>query len=146
MIEDGFQGKLVVSLKQPWTIDGRSFEPGTVLVLDPARLRGGEGAIDVLFRPEERRVVEDISAAGDSILVSMLENVRGRVYRYTLENGEWRERAVAFPDNGAINVTSVDDDTGTFFATYESFTVPATLYYVGDDAAPLPSLSPLQIS
>src|ERR1044072_6991112 len=83
------------------------------------------------------------------MLVTMLDSVRGRLYRYEpTSSGEtvggevrhyrgWSRRAIPFPDNAALGVTSVDAGSGDAFVKYESFTPPPTLYYV-PDANPAP--------
>ena len=98
----------------------------------PALHEGGKGDIEVLVEPDETTVVESVNTTDVSVLVTVLDNVRGKIYR--LEpgpEGQWQRKQVDFPDNGSLQITSVDDASGDFFATYESFTTPPTLYFAG---------------
>jgi prolyl oligopeptidase len=134
-----FQGRLVLSLKQDWERGDDLFPEGAVLVADLAALRGDpKGLIDVVIEPDESTVVESVSTTDDHVLVTVLENVRGRIYRFSPgPEGTFERSLIAFPDNGALTVTSVDDESGNFFAQYESFTTPPALYFVtATDAVP----------
>src|SRR4030095_16027460 len=46
-------------------------------------------------------------------------------------------RAIPFPDNGALAMTSIDDASGDAFVVFQSFVTPPTLYHV-PDAEPTP--------
>ncbi len=131
-INGAFQGRLIISLKEDWTRAGTSYVQGSVLIADTTALYpGGKGEIDVLVSPDQSTIVESVSATDDSILVTVLDNVRGKIYRYTTKSdGSWQHQLVNFPDNGTLEITSTDDTSGSFFATYESFTSPPALYYV----------------
>jgi len=136
VVEDGYRGRLLISLQEEWTRDAETFPQGSVVVADPAALRGeegtvGEGTVEVLVAPEEGEVVEGVRATEQGILVTMLDDVRGRLYRYQpAADGGWSRREVPFPDNGALSVATVHDGTGDFLVVYESFLIPPSLYFV----------------
>ena len=131
-IGGAFQGRLIVSLKEDWNRGGVTYPQGAVLIADTAALReDGDGVIDVLIEPDESTVVESVDTTDSTILVTVLENVRGRVYRYSPgPEGSFERNQVKFPDDGSIEIISTDDESGNFFARYESFTSPPSLYYV----------------
>lgn len=131
-INGAFAGRLIISLQEDWTRAKTTYPQGAVLIADTAALHaGGFGAIDVLIKPDDSTIVQSVTPTDTSILVTVLENVRGKIYRYTPgSEGRWERTLVNFPDNGALEITSTDDATGSFFARYESFTSPPALYYV----------------
>jgi len=131
-INGAFQGRLIISLKEEWKHGDNTFEQGAVLIADPSALyENGEGAIELLVEPDEATVVQSVSTTDSTVLVTVLENVRGRIYRYNPgTEGQWHRSLVDFPDNGSLEITSTDDESGNFFARYESFTSPPALYYV----------------
>ena len=141
-VEDGFQGRLIISLKEDWRRGDRTLRPGTLIIAAPEALYEGGGSeggadIEVLVEPTDEAVVEDVAATDDAILVTMLENVRGKLYRYRPAGDGWERDAIAFPDNGALSVVSTDAKSGSFFVEYESFTTPPTLFHVaGPDWQP----------
>jgi prolyl oligopeptidase len=131
VIEDAHLGRLVISLKQHWHRGSESLGEGWVVVADPAVLRGGEGGVEVLVAPGAGEVVEAVEVTRKGILVTLLENVRGRLYRYEpAEGGRWHRRPVPFSDHGALSVSTVDDETGDFLVVFETFLTPRTLYHV----------------
>ena len=137
VVEGAYEGNLVVSLKEDWRRGEAEYREGWVLIGRPAAF-AGDGAIEVLVRPDQGEVVEDVDTSKLGVIVTMLDNVRGRLYRYEKKGDGWTRRQIPFPDNGAISVSSVDDATGNFFAEYESFTTPPTLYFVsGPDWKPV---------
>ena len=127
-----FQGRLIISLKEDWTRADTTYPQGSVLVADATALHaGGKGVIDVLIKPDETTVVQSVNTTDNHILVTVLENVRGRIYRFEPgSEGHWKRNLIAFPDNGSLTITSTDDASGNFFARYESFTSPPALYFV----------------
>lgn len=132
VVNGAFQGRLIISLKQDWLRGDTTYPQGSVLVADTSALRSGNnGAIDVLIKPDKTTVVEDVDTTDATILVTVLENVRGKIYRYSPgPEGQWQVNPVSFPDNGSLAITSTDDASGNFFARYESFTSPPALYFV----------------
>lgn len=129
-----FQGRLILSLKESWDRQGAVYPQGAVLIADLPALRGEDGLIDVMIQPDAARVVETVETTDDSVLVTVLDNVRGKMFRFTPgPEGGWQQQQIAFPDDGALSVMSKDDETGNFFARFESFTTPPTLFYVAAD-------------
>lgn len=132
VINSAFQGRLIISLKEDWLRGDTTYSQGTVLVADTSALHpGNEGVIDVLIKPDDKTVVESVATTNATILVTVLENVRGKIYRYDPgPEGRWERSLVSFPENGSLEITSTDDASGNFFARYESFTSPPALYHV----------------
>ena len=86
-VNDVFAGRLLVSLKDDWQRGDRKFTRDSVLIADPAALRktgegAGRGDIEVLAESTGSEVVLGAVAAKSGILVTVLDNVRGRLYRY----------------------------------------------------------------
>src|SRR6185436_533270 len=104
-LSDLFRGRLIVSLKDDWQRGGQTFKQDSVLIADPAALRGGSGKVEVLVEAAANEVVDSVGAGKSGILVTMLDNVRGRLYRYEpTPAGGWSRRTIPFPDNGALGV------------------------------------------
>lgn len=131
VIQGGFRGRLVVSLQEDWSHGGKRMAAGSVVLVDPASLRAGSAAApapEILIEPSESAIVEDVSVTDEGILVTVLDNVRGRLYRFTPDGNGWSREAIAFPDNGALSVMTTDDATGDALVTFQSFVSPPALY------------------
>ncbi len=130
-----FQGKMIVSLKEDWQFQGQFLSEGMVLMINPDVLTGRKSLVEksdwsVFLNPRPNENIERISTADDSIIVTMLSDVVSKVYVYKPDDQGWDVEVVKFPDHGAIGITAVDDSSGSFFAEYESFITPPTLYHV----------------
>ncbi|HVS33341.1 MAG TPA: prolyl oligopeptidase family serine peptidase [Thermoanaerobaculia bacterium] len=122
-IEGGFRGMLVVKLLETWG----DFAAGSVVLVDPATMR-----TQLLVAPTESSIVEDVDISDESILVETLDSVRGRLVRVTADG---QRQPVAFPDNGALSVMTMDDDTGDALVKFETFVDPPALYHVSGTTA-----------
>jgi len=136
-IDDLYAGRLIVSLKDDWQRGERTYVRDSILLADPSALRSsGEGAgsghLDVLVESTGSEVVLGAVAAKSGILVTVLDNVRGRLYRYEESAPGWTRRQIPLPDNGSLAIESVDGTSGDAFVSFEDFITPPTLYYVAD--------------
>jgi prolyl oligopeptidase len=130
VINSAIDGNLVVSLQKDWTFEGKEYLQGSVLIIEPALLRGKKGSIEVLIKPDRAAIVEDITVTKKGILAVILEDVKSRVYLYENNKGQWHSTLIDLPKTGKIEIESTNDDTGEFFARYEGFLTPPTLYSV----------------
>ncbi len=137
----GFRGRLVVRLQDDWSLGSRTIRAGSVVLVDPASVResaGASPAVEVLVEPSASQVVEQVEVTDESILVAMLDNVRGRLHRFTprlaadssRQSTGWSREAIPFPENGSVSIMSAHDENGDALALFESFTTPPTLYHV----------------
>jgi prolyl oligopeptidase len=129
IVAGGFRGKLVLALQDDWTVAGRTVAAGSVVVVDPADPR----TADLVVAPAQGEVVEtqSVVVTDKGILVPLLENVRGRLDRFTpLPAGGWKRERIRFPDQGALTVMTTDDASGDALVTFETFVMPPTLYHV----------------
>jgi prolyl oligopeptidase len=134
LVSGGFQGRLVIRLTEPWTLGSTAIKSGSVIVVDPAILRGASGELEILVEPEADSTIESVSVMDEAILVTRLENVRGRLVRYTPAARGWSHELLAFPDNGAISVMTTRGSTGDALVQFESFVTPPTLFHAAPSA------------
>ncbi len=126
-----YKKKMVIELKDDWQFKGNNFIQGEILLADIELLRGEKGTIESVIKPKKKAIIENISTTEQGLLITILEDVKARLYRYQKKkNGRWKIKKIPFPDNGSLTVTSVDDNTGNFFVQYESFITPPSLYHV----------------
>ncbi len=128
-IIDAFAGRLVLWLKDDWTFAGHTHAAGSVVIADPAALRGrAHGRVDPIVTPSATDVVTAVNVTTEGLLVTMLENVRGRLYRFVPHRRGWERLPVVFPDHGRIAVVSVDERNGDAFVQFETFLTPPALF------------------
>jgi len=129
-VVDAFRGRLVIWLKDNWSIAGTTFTAGSVVIADPAALRRAGNGVELIVAGDAHTIVTGVNVTVNGIIVTRLENVRGRLDRYAPVAGGWKREPILFPDNGALKVISTNDDTGEAWVEFESFTIPPTLYHV----------------
>lgn len=146
-VVDAYDGRLVLWLKRDWSFAGCRFPAGAVVVASPRLLRGGAGGIDLVVAPTPTRVVTGVDATPTGLLVTLLDDVRGRLRRYVPTDAGWTGERVELPDNGTVTVVSTDRDTGDAYLRFESFLTPPTLYFLPgrERAATGAALVPTQV-
>ena len=130
-ISGTYKNKLVVSLKEDWSFNNKEYIQGEILLIDVTLLKGNEGTIESVIKPDNKTVIESVNTTKRGLLITILEDVKAKLFLYKkLKNNEWEIQNIPFPDNGTLSITSVDDKTGDFFVQYESFITPPSLYHV----------------
>ena len=138
-----FKGQLVFSLRSPWQRpDGRTLAAGGLYSFDFQHwLKTGEiASIDTLMEPSSKAAVLTTARTRDTLFVSLIDNVRGRVVAFERSGGDWRSRPVALPDNGDIAINHADFDGTSVSFSYTDFLTPPSLIWSDDDAATLQTL------
>jgi prolyl oligopeptidase len=131
-----FKDRLVLSLRSDWETAGGTYPQGALLSIDLDDFLQGSRAFDVLFEPAERVSLRSVSNTRNHLLVSTLDNVRGRLYRFVPAEGDWLKEEIELPGLGTVSIGSASEIDDTFFFTYTDFTTPSSLYLVRDGAAP----------
>ena len=125
-------GRLVVSLREDWTTGaGPTFPQGSLVSIDlaaasaaPERLRP-----TLVYAPGPREAFEQAAATRGRLLVSILDNVKGRAYVYTPEPaGKWSRRQLALPDNASIDIVDADLHSDRAFLSVTGFLTPTSLW------------------
>lgn len=130
-----FGDQLVVRTVSEWTVGGRTFAPATVAAMNVHDFLAGKRDFAVVAESAGKRVVQWASATKDHLLVGVLNNVQGELWRYTRRDGEWSREQLPAPGMGSVSVVASSDEHNRFFFTYSSFTQPSTLYLAQEDGA-----------
>ena len=126
---------LVVRTVSEWTVGGRTFAPATVVAADVHGFLAGERDFQVVAESGGKRVVQSVSATKDHLLVALLDNVQGELWRYAWKDGEWSGEKLPAPPMGSVRVAATDERSNRFFFTYSGFTQPTTLYMAEEDGS-----------
>ncbi|MGI9153634.1 MAG: prolyl oligopeptidase family serine peptidase, partial [Rubrivivax sp.] len=125
----------LISLRSPWTVDGRTWPAGALLVCSASSLMEGNPNLSALFIPTATRSLQGYQITRSRLLLSVLDNVAGRVeevWRGT--DGAWQRREVATPFPGTVGIEALhdpllrDDPLGeAWLLSYTDFLTPDTL-------------------
>jgi len=125
-----FKDHLLVSLRSDWDVGGHVYPQDALLTIGlDEYLRGGRD-FDVLFEPSDRVSLGSVRSTRNHLLLTTLDNVRGRLYRLTPGEEGWKREEIALPGLGTVGIGSTSDVDDTFFFTYTDFLTPSSLYLV----------------
>jgi prolyl oligopeptidase len=130
-VADLVDGRLIVQLDEAWSAGGASFTAGSVAELDLAAVKANPGALNpkLVWAPGPRDALEGIGSSKGKLLVSTLENVRGRAWVFTpTRAGGWTKARLDLPDNLTVRYTDADDRSDLAFVEVSGFLTPSTLY------------------
>lgn len=125
-------GQLIVSLQQDWSLSAdRHLTQGMLVALDldeataePEHLKP-----TVIYTPGARDSFQSAIATKDALVVTTLDNVRGRAYVYRrAADGSWSKRKLPLPDNDAIDIVSADTHGDSAFLEVSGFLQPSSLW------------------
>ena len=125
-----YKGWQFVTLQEDWTVGDDTFKTGDLLAfnlqsfLDTKELP----AVELVFRANDRQAVNGVSVSKSAALLSINENVAGKILRLEhSENEGWSTTNVPLPGTGQAGIAFADDDEETVFLNYEGFLSPDTL-------------------
>jgi prolyl oligopeptidase len=131
-----FKDRMLLTLRTDWEIAKTSYPADALLAIDVDDFLAGGRVFDVLFTPSERISLGGVGTTANHVLVSTLDNVRGRLYRMTPGDEGWTTEEIELPGLGTVGIGSTSDFDDSFFLTYTDFLTPSSLYFVADGAEP----------
>jgi prolyl oligopeptidase len=131
-----FKEQMLVSLRTDWTVGGTTYLQDALLAINVDRFLAGERDFSVLFQPEERVALGYVSNTKNHLLVTTLDNVRSRLYKYTLTGEDWPREEITLPGIGSAGVSGASDEDDIFYITYTDFLTPSGLYIVQEGEGP----------
>jgi prolyl oligopeptidase len=127
-LREFFRDRLLFSLRSDWTVGGKTYRAGSLLAAPVDDLLRGLRRYDVLFEPSERVSLAAVTRTRDRVLIGTLDNVMSRVKSLAFEDGTWKTTEMPTPGLGTTSFSATDDQTNTFFFTYQDFTTPTSLW------------------
>jgi len=126
-------GRAIIQSQQEWTPAGSSktFPAGSLLSVDLAQLRASPTRLKptLIYAPGPREALQSASASKDVLLVSTLDNVRGRTLLFRPgPEGSWTRSALDLPDNSTIGIADASRKTNEALLTVTSFLTPPSLW------------------
>jgi prolyl oligopeptidase len=120
---------LMLELRSDWTVGGRTWPAGALLVTRFDDFLAGKREFEMLFEPSPTKSLVGFAGTRNHVLVNELDNVRNRVYVATHGPGGWtRTRLAGAPEFGTVAVApfnAVDGDD--YWMTVSDYLTPSTL-------------------
>jgi prolyl oligopeptidase len=127
-----FKKQMLFSLRSDWTVGGKTYPQDALLAIGVDAFLGGDRNFAILFTPSERVALGGTATTKSHLLVTTLDNVRSRLYKYTLKGKEWNSEEIALPGLGSAGVAASHDRDDVFYVSYTDFLTPSSLYIVKD--------------
>jgi prolyl oligopeptidase len=125
-----FEDQLVLRLRSDWSVNGRTYPAGALLVSDFDAYLKGQGKLEMLFEPSERTCLTGSTATKNYLVLNELDNVRNRIYALRRQGGAWTRLAVDIPKFGSVNINGIDpDESDDYFLTVTDFLTPSSLFF-----------------
>ncbi len=124
-------GRLILSLDEAWPAAGPSFVAGALAQLDLAATKADPAHPKprLIWSPGPRESLAGVSSTRDMLLVSTLDNVRGRAWVYAPQaGGGWNVRKLDLPDNLTVGFGATDMKSNLAFVSASGFLTPSKLY------------------
>lgn len=125
-----FDDHLLLSGRAPWTSGGIELPAGALVALPLDGLLRGRPTPEVLFTPSERVSLDGVSTSANRVLVSVLDNVKGKLHAFRRGADGWSSEVIDLPATGTVGVVATDSERTAFFATYTDFLNPSNLMLV----------------
>lgn len=123
--------RLLVSLRQEWTTGGATYPAGSLVALnaDEVTLDAQKLRATPIYLPGPSETFQHVLTTRDHVVVTSLNDVRGRATTYTPQpDGSWSAAPVPLPDNSTVNAEDADSTGNTAYLTVTSFLAPSTLW------------------
>jgi prolyl oligopeptidase len=140
-IEGLVADQLVVSLAQDWSMAGKTFAQGSLVSFDLQEARKDPEHLKpvVLYAPGPRESFNAAAVTRDALVVTTLENVRGRAFVYRPQpQGGWQRTRLELPDEATIGIADGSLRGNQAFLSVTGFLQPSSLW-LADVAANSPA-------
>jgi len=129
-VSDMVAGRVIIQTREEWRPGAKTFPAGALVSVDLAQLKADPAHLKptLIYAAGPREATVEVGATKASLLVSALDNVNGRVLRFTPTASGWSRSAMALPDKSSLGLvdTSRSDDRALLSVT--SFLVPPSLW------------------
>lgn len=131
-------GQVLIQTSEAWTSGGVTVPAGALAsVALKALQEGGVLTPDILFAPTPRQSIDGVVATKNRVVLSLNDNVRGRVRVYARGAKGWSAQPVDLPDNATISTVAASDKSDQVYLSVAGFLAPTTLWAM-DAADPKP--------
>jgi prolyl oligopeptidase len=133
------QGNLIFTLRDDWTPPGgtEAIKKGSLVSfpVKPFVMQKMLPSFQVLYTPDARSSIDQVSAGRDAVYASIYNNVIGSVHVFRPgTDGKWSDTKLDLPGAGSTTIASTNDWGPEAYFSFENFTTPTTLYAdAGDD-------------
>ena len=120
---------LTLELRDPWTVGGRTYAAGSLLITRLDDFIAGKRDFEVLFAPTETTSLAGSSWTKNHLVLNVLDDVKSRLQVLTPSAEGWKKSDfTGAPSFGTVAVGAVDaDESDAVWMTVTDYLTPTTL-------------------
>ncbi|NRA70975.1 MAG: S9 family peptidase [Gammaproteobacteria bacterium] len=122
--------QLFVKLKSEWNVGGQTFTQGSIVYAKLDDILAGTASYQLLIAPTDSLSISSVKTTKNTLLVTVLDNVKSKVIRFANHNNQWQSSQVDIDDTGTVSVLNTSETNDDFFINYTSFLKPNSLFKV----------------
>jgi len=131
-------GQVLIQTSEAWESGGVTVPAGALASVSLKALQdGGVLTPEIVFAPTPRQSIDGVVATRSRVVLSLNDNVRGRVRVYARGAKGWSAQPVDLPDNATISTVAASDKSDKVYLSVAGFLAPTTLWAM-DAADPKP--------
>ncbi|HEX2010006.1 MAG TPA: prolyl oligopeptidase family serine peptidase [Roseateles sp.] len=126
--------RLLISLRSDWSVGGRTFISGSLLLADAAAYLAGERELTSLFTPTSTRSLADYTLTRSHLILNISDNVASRLEEWDFGGTQPVHRRIEAPFPGTLGIASLHDNelhddvlAEHYLLSYTDFLTPDTL-------------------
>jgi prolyl oligopeptidase len=135
-------GNLILTLRDDWSPEwGAPISKGALVSFPLANFLKTRATplFSVLYIPDAKSSVEEVSTGRDGVYASIYSNVTGAIHVFKPgKDGKWSDTVLALPAGGSTSIISTNDWGPEAYFSFESYITPSTLYADNGDNKPTP--------
>jgi prolyl oligopeptidase len=125
-------GRLLVRLDEPWeAAPGLSFTADSIVSYDLAQWKRDplKARPALVWAPGPRQTLSGAATTKGKLILTMLDNVRGRAFAYDFTGGAWGKTEIALPRNATIGVAAASDENDQAMFSVTDYLTPTSLWF-----------------
>ena len=126
-----YADRLLFTLREAWKVNGKTHAQGSLLAINAKTFQstGKLSTIETIITPNEHTSIEGIALSRSGLYITLLQNVKGRILRFTVDtkNSKWDSEPVPLPKNGTVSISAANVHSDTIFINYEDYITPDRL-------------------
>ncbi|MBB4150816.1 prolyl oligopeptidase family serine peptidase [Sphingobium scionense] len=131
-------GQVLIQTSEAWESGGVTVPAGALASVALKALQAGSVLTpEIVFAPTPRQSIDGVVATRSRVVLSLNDNVRGRVRVYARGAKGWSAQPVDLPDNATISTVAASDKSDQVYLSVAGFLAPTTLWAM-DAADPKP--------
>lgn len=123
------QERFIFSLEQDWQPADTPFLSGDLVAFDLHAFLASRALppVELIFRPSPTQAVGGVAVSADATLLSITDNVVGKLFRLERTDDEWASTPIDLPGTGDVSIAFADRKESTILLNYEDFLTPSSL-------------------